>query len=223
MKLKTIGVSLSLITALAFAGPAKAAKFSFSPPGQQLDSDSILDILLRPGEDIRFLFSIDDTTGLTLVQGNFLDIFYNASWDASELTYDGLFGNPGFPPPRTTLPELLFVGEVVAAPGGGLAVAFSEGISGLDFIGADVNPWPGDGMPDFTLTVNKAELRQNLNDINPADVTGAFDPRSQTVEVQQPVPGPLPLLGAGVAFGYSRKLRKRIAKGKSLPVSSAID
>ena len=26
-----------------------------------------------------------------------------------------------------------------------------------------------------------------------------------------PVPGPLPVLGAGIAFGYSRKLRKRIA------------
>jgi hypothetical protein len=28
-----------------------------------------------------------------------------------------------------------------------------------------------------------------------------------------PVPGPLPVLGAGIAFGYSRKLRKRIAAG----------
>lgn len=28
--------------------------------------------------------------------------------------------------------------------------------------------------------------------------------------VQQPVPGPLPLLGAGAAFGFSRKLRNRI-------------
>ena len=26
----------------------------------------------------------------------------------------------------------------------------------------------------------------------------------------QPVPGPLPLLGAGAAFGFSRKLRGRI-------------
>jgi hypothetical protein len=33
-------------------------------------------------------------------------------------------------------------------------------------------------------------------------------------------PGPLPLLGVGAAFGYSRKLRKRIKIDK-LPVSSA--
>jgi hypothetical protein len=36
------------------------------------------------------------------------------------------------------------------------------------------------------------------------------------------VPGPLPLLGVSAAFGYSRKLRKRI-KSSKLPVASAID
>jgi sugar lactone lactonase YvrE len=36
------------------------------------------------------------------------------------------------------------------------------------------------------------------------------------------VPGPLPVLGAATAFGFSRKLRKRI-KSSMLPVASAID
>ncbi|MCP9884258.1 hypothetical protein KBY97_03820 [Synechococcus sp. ATX 2A4] len=36
------------------------------------------------------------------------------------------------------------------------------------------------------------------------------------------VPGPLPLLGVGAAFGFSRKLRKRI-KGSKLPVESTIN
>ena len=36
------------------------------------------------------------------------------------------------------------------------------------------------------------------------------------------VPGPLPLFGAAAAFGYSRKLRKRIVRSKALPVDSAI-
>jgi hypothetical protein len=35
------------------------------------------------------------------------------------------------------------------------------------------------------------------------------------------VPGPLPLLGIGAAFGFSRKLRKRI-NGRSLPVARTI-
>lgn len=36
------------------------------------------------------------------------------------------------------------------------------------------------------------------------------------------VPGPLPLFGVAAAFVYSRKLRKRIARSKALPVVSAI-
>jgi hypothetical protein len=35
-----------------------------------------------------------------------------------------------------------------------------------------------------------------------------------------PVPGPLPALGAVAAFGFSRKLRKRI-RGSANPVSSS--
>ena len=39
----------------------------------------------------------------------------------------------------------------------------------------------------------------------------------------KPVPGPLPLLGVGAAFGYSRKLRKHIKTSKSPDLMSAID
>jgi hypothetical protein len=41
------------------------------------------------------------------------------------------------------------------------------------------------------------------------------------VVTQVPVPGPLPLLGAASAFGYSRKLRKRMKDGK-LPITSRV-
>jgi hypothetical protein len=34
-----------------------------------------------------------------------------------------------------------------------------------------------------------------------------------------PVPGPLPLVGAAAAFGYSRKLRNRIQKSTPSPVA----
>ena len=37
-----------------------------------------------------------------------------------------------------------------------------------------------------------------------------------------PVPSPIPLLGAGAAFGYSRKLRKRIKTSKTSEVLSVI-
>ena len=45
----------------------------------------------------------------------------------------------------------------------------------------------------------------------------------ECVNVKQlPVPGPLPLLGVGAAFGFSRKLRKRIKTNNSPEVMSAI-
>jgi hypothetical protein len=45
---------------------------------------------------------------------------------------------------------------------------------------------------------------------------------AQATPYTPPAPGPLPVLGAGAAFGFSRKLRKRIklarvAMGSSLP------
>ena len=43
-----------------------------------------------------------------------------------------------------------------------------------------------------------------------------------THPVTHPAPGPLPLFGAAAAFGYSRKLRKRIVRSKALAVDSAI-
>lgn len=32
-----------------------------------------------------------------------------------------------------------------------------------------------------------------------------------------PVPGPLPVLGAGAAFGFSRRLRRRIQRSQAAP------
>jgi hypothetical protein len=50
-----------------------------------------------------------------------------------------------------------------------------------------------------------------------------LDPNTGTImaisntytQLQQEVPGPLPILGIGAAFGFSRKLRKRI-KGSGI-------
>lgn len=46
-------------------------------------------------------------------------------------------------------------------------------------------------------------------DLDPADGTSAVFSGQVFIEYQY-VPGPLPLLGAGAAFGWSRRLRKRI-------------
>ena len=50
--------------------------------------------------------------------------------------------------------------------------------------------------------------------------TWTIDGTTESINVYigpAPVPGPLPLLGAGAAFGWSRKLRKRIAAPLSTP------
>jgi hypothetical protein len=47
-----------------------------------------------------------------------------------------------------------------------------------------------------------------------------IDPRSDTNGVV--VPGPLPLLGVGAAFGFSRNLRKRIKATKTPEAMSAL-
>jgi len=65
-------------------------------------------------------------------------------------------------------------------------------------------------------TADIASLRLGDSFVGIANFT--FDDASPMAAV----PGPLPLLGVGAAFGYSRKLRKRIVSSKVLPVAGAI-
>ncbi len=44
---------------------------------------------------------------------------------------------------------------------------------------------------------------------------------SSSGPVSEAVPGPLPVLGAAAAFGFSRKLRKRIKRSANLVSSSS--
>ena len=55
----------------------------------------------------------------------------------------------------------------------------------------------------------KTLLVQNIWSAGSGDVLDSF----KDVYTQQEVPGPLPLLGVGIAFGFSRKLRRRIHSG----------
>jgi hypothetical protein len=67
--------------------------------------------------------------------------------------------------------------------------------------GSLVNFGPGEVGPLYfysTLTLNAGKIDQITDTLNQA-----LDPNIQ-------VPGPLPLLGAGAAFGFSRRLRSRI-------------
>ena len=68
--------------------------------------------------------------------------------------------------------------------------------------------------PYQIFTVSKPSTSGNFTDFGAGDYAGC--PGSCRGAVVNPVPGPLPLLGVGAAFGFSRNLRKRI-KGSKLP------
>jgi hypothetical protein len=81
------------------------------------------------------------------------------------------------------------------------------------------------GTTDFDepyqiFTVSKQPTGGNFQSLLPGDYAGC--PGSCVGAKINQVPGPLPLLGVGAAFGFSRNLRKRIKGSKSPEVMSAL-
>jgi len=60
------------------------------------------------------------------------------------------------------------------------------------------------GLPDSDFTITGNALFDGLSRAGNWEIKAAYT-----------VPGPLPLLGAAMAFGWSRKLRKRIRTVRS--------
>jgi hypothetical protein len=80
--------------------------------------------------------------------------------------------------------------------------------------------YAAEGYPNRYLPYQVFFKSLLANDPNGEDYGGCPGDCGNVKLTVNPVPGPLPLLGVGTAFGYSRKLRKRIKIDK-LPVSSA--
>jgi len=74
--------------------------------------------------------------------------------------------------------------------------------------------------PYQIFTVSKQPTSGSFTGLVPGDYAGC--PGSCVVASVNRVPGPLPLLGVGTAFGFGRRLRKRIKGSKTLEVISAI-
>jgi hypothetical protein len=71
-----------------------------------------------------------------------------------------------------------------------------------------VNSCAGAGNPpplSFAFGVETSTISNNISGISSQGIQAI-----QNAFTQQPVPGPLPMLGAGAAFGFSRKLRQRL-------------
>ena len=74
--------------------------------------------------------------------------------------------------------------------------------------------------PYQIFTVSKQPTDGDFTYLVPGDYAGC--PGSCASARVNPVPGPLPLLGVGAAFGFGRRLRKRIKGSKTPEVISAI-
>lgn len=210
--------------------PSQAATMRFTPAGSQLDGDSILDILLKPGETITFsnyFNNSSDIFGPFPIIGSIpratRSIDYVITYDPTELSYvSSVLDVPnkisnsclvGGPCGSTITPGLgtltirhrSAITNLVAPQGEFL-------LDTITFVGTGVNPFPGDGLSDYSFTGTNSGLTSILF---PNAVISTFN--SNTVEVQQPVPAPLPILGAAAAFGSIRRAKKLSSLLKPIP------
>jgi hypothetical protein len=209
--------------------------FYFTPFGSQLDddmngnhnpipgSDNIYDIMIGPGVTQEFeLFIANEFTqgggnwaGFPANGGLITNIQFGFEWDVTEyVVNDFLKDNAVCTSPSTNVPtpgklDLTLNGCNINATNGA-PVNFTYLGSA---VGITVKPGlaPHDGERDFKVFLKSITVANNNY------TSGQF----QDVELQY-VPGPLPLIGVGAAFGFSRSLRKRIKTSKSPEVMSAL-
>ena len=233
------GIALSIPNVIS-ASAAQAtpfADFFFTPPGTQLDSDPIQDIGISQATSIIFSPGLIDQYLRPAIYDSYT-VNYRVSWDSTELSYDA---DPSISGLSLTSDFSLFA---ICMTNCQLQFTtmnpVNDGLTDFSYIldNVFINQI-GVGVPVMG-SLDKGggigfDITSSFSPINDFDAQGIpVTPGigfQQVVEVQPhdipQVPGPLPLLGVGAAFGYSRKVRRRIKsnniKSKNLPVSSAID
>jgi len=234
-------VGLSMASApsasAAPAAPATGNYFFFTPYGGPLDNDpggphnpaqappiNIYDIVIGPNKPLNFdvyLYQTHpDYNGQTFLTANF-----TFSTDPLEYIFQQAGGGLG-----VNSTGALAGGCITSSPSSGNCTfsadnaVFNSGAIGnplkvATVTGMTVNPelWPGNGEMDFRTDLTSFQLAGTP----PLVLVNGASAQFQDVEVQQ-TPAPLPLLGAGAAFGFSRNLRKRIKGSKSPEVMSAL-
>ena len=227
-----IALSISNPSSASAAQPTPLADFFFTPPGTQLDSDPIQDIGTEQGVPIIFSPGLIDKYLRPAIYDSYT-VNYRVSWDSTELSYDADPSISGL-----ALTSNFSLGHICLT---NCQLQFTtmnpinDGLSDFSYIldNVFINQI-GEGVPVLTALAKGDgigfDITSSFSPINDFDVRGIpVTPGSgfqQVVEVQPhdiaPVPGPLPLLGVGAAFGHSRKVRRRL-KSSKLSVSSAID
>jgi hypothetical protein len=223
----TLGIAAALL--VIAPSPALASNPFFTPTGSQLDSDPILDIV--PGGSITFSLFLN-TSALTN------QVRVNPGGSGNIFRYDAITGIgllTNFDPSELGNPQFtnsgLFASSSTMTLGGAFSIRLARGLVAtqtgninLGSITFSTKDLINDGSTDFSLTaqditqVDRSQLDEVDNKHTFSALEAGLGP-SQIIEVQ-PVPGPLPILGAAAAFGWSRKLRKRLKSSKPEVIST---
>lgn len=110
------------------------------------------------------------------------------------------------------------VSEAGEPPSDLIAHFLSDNLFKPDLVGSPGGAFSGGGI--VFHTTEEDYVYQLFTDPATGEYAGCGSGTCLPVSTQ--VPGPLPLLGVGAAFGYSRRLRKRIKTSKAPEVISAI-
>jgi len=157
------------------------------------------------------------TSGFTFTQNGASHTFQGTGLNANVGSYTYGFTVALFNPPAGQAFKS-FVTDASGSDTGGTfnynkTLSSSAPATGNSFSSA---PGSSGNMVDFTTPYPSGELgpvtfAATIN-VTQGVLTGTTDSVNQQLNGTSEVPGPLPLLGAGAAFGFSRRLRSRIKK-----------
>lgn len=204
--------------------PAKAiveSEFSFNV-NTNIDNDPIFDKIVKSHQIFNFDILFGGMNGMAAA--NFTGVQFDTNYDAKEVKVDAVanivFAN--------------FIDNTGITFNGGnnslacAEISFNPCTIFLPF--KAVNPF-NNGVAnqviatvELTSKITKNDGHKDIRLTNTKWFTGGASGASNDPQFEiQPVPGPLPLLGLGAAFGYSRKLRKRLNSRKTPMLMSSIN
>jgi hypothetical protein len=234
---RALAPPLALVVAIATAGSAQAASFEFRPGGAQIDGDVINDLVIGNNQTLDFEVYVDyndlineifapaptpaDGTNFgTLEAVRFGNAVPGIQWDSAEWIPSSVdITSFSTLSPTPVAPVSTGTSGIPAANPGSLAFFMTSllnftTVNDQVFLGTirgvtqTVEYTPGNGVGDLLLSLVNVQVSgvTYTNGTNGID----FGPTQSLSLQQNEVPGPLPILGAGAAFGFSRKLRNRI-------------
>ena len=209
---------LSLLT--TFVGLGAAASFSVFP-GPASAAPTVFNLIGSPVNLNTISPATNSTSGpytLTTGSGAVVNSLVGPAGSVSLANIQTAFLN--FSPDFTTDNDLFsgsgttsftLVANPVALAGGpvGTLITFSPSSK----TGSQGNVWPAAAITSWNFTTDTGYTgSMNFSFLSQGTTSTQFSWSAQSsINDPNPVPGPLPILGAGSAFAWSRRLRKRVS------------